>query len=110
MGNIKYRCVEGLFNPGLWGKDVSPLQSMIERSIKACDIDQRRELCKNIYLSGGTSMLHGLCARLEAELKSLFPEGVNIKVSNTVNVNSKCVWPTDGRLVRKFCERNVIML
>ena len=60
VGNVKYRCAEGLFNPALFGKDVTPLQNMIERAIKACDIDQRRILCKNIYLSGGTSMLPGM--------------------------------------------------
>jgi len=60
VGNIKYRCTEGLFNPGLYGKDVIPLHNMIERSIKECEVDQRRMLCKNIYLSGGTSMLPGL--------------------------------------------------
>ena len=60
VGNIKFRCTEGLFNPGLYGKDETPLHNMIERSIKACEIDHRRMLCKNIYLSGGTSMLPGL--------------------------------------------------
>ena len=32
---------------------------MVERSIKACEIDHRRYLCKNIYLAGGTSLLPG---------------------------------------------------
>lgn len=81
VGNIKYRCTEGLFNPALFGKDVTPLHSMIERAIKACDIDQRRVLCKNIYLSGGTSMLPGLVGRLEDELRSCFPDTVMIKVT-----------------------------
>ena len=43
----------------LFGKDELPLHTMVERSIKACDIDNRRMLCKNIYLAGGTSLLPG---------------------------------------------------
>lgn len=59
VGNMKFRCVEGLFNPGLYGKDDVSLHHIVERSIKACDMDQRRELCRNIYLSGGSSCISG---------------------------------------------------
>ena len=62
---MKYRCVEGLFNPGLWGKDDSPLHGIVERSIKACEIDYRKELCRNIYLSGGSSMIKGINKALQ---------------------------------------------
>lgn len=81
VGNIKSRCTEGLFNPYLFGKDELPLHTMVERSIKACEIDHRRYLCKNIYLAGGTSLLPGLPTRLEEEVKTAFPETVYIKVT-----------------------------
>lgn len=81
VGNMKFRCVEGLFNPGLYGKDDVSLHHIVERSIKACDMDQRRELCRNIYLSGGSSCISGLKERLQQELKACLPENVNIEVT-----------------------------
>ena len=60
VGNIKYRCVEGLFNPGLFGKDVIPLHHMIAKAVKACALDQRREICRSIYLTGGSSLIKGM--------------------------------------------------
>ena len=81
VGNHRYRCVEGLFNPNLWGKDNIPLQEMVRNAIMACDIHERRDLCKNIYITGGTSLIPGLAARLKEELVKVFPESVNMTVS-----------------------------
>ena len=59
---------EVLFNPLLMGLDVSSLPELVLDSVMACDIDQRRDLLKNIILCGGTSLLKGLGERLEREL------------------------------------------
>uniref|UniRef100_A0A7M5UY46 PH domain-containing protein n=1 Tax=Clytia hemisphaerica TaxID=252671 RepID=A0A7M5UY46_9CNID len=81
VGNIKYRCTEGLFNTGLYGKDDLPLHVMVERAIKACEIDHRRMFCKNVYLAGGTSLINGLSSRLEEEIRTAFPDTVQVKVT-----------------------------
>ena len=49
-------------------------------SIQKCDIDIRKDLYKNIVLSGGTSMLEGLPERLEKEIIDLAPESMKEEV------------------------------
>lgn len=49
------------------------LHSLCHKTIQTCDMDIRRALCENLILSGGTTMLQGLPARLETELQALVP-------------------------------------
>jgi actin-related protein len=44
-------------------------------------MDLRREMARNIYLSGGMSMIPGLKERLEKELKLLLPPALTVKVN-----------------------------
>ena len=44
------------------------------------DIDIRRDLCKNLILSGGSTMYQGLPDRLKDEIVALAPAGSEIKV------------------------------
>ena len=75
-----FKAAEGLFSPHLWGKDVLGLHEIVWKAIQACPIDQRRELSKNIFLSGGSSVIPGLKERLQKEVASMAPTGVAIEV------------------------------
>jgi actin-related protein len=75
-----FKAPEGLFSPHLWGKDVPGLHEIVWKAIQACPIDQRREVSKNIFLSGGSSVIPGLKERLQKEVGSMAPTGVAIEV------------------------------
>lgn len=45
-----------------------------------CDVDVRRELYKNIVLSGGTTMFPGIVERLSKEMSELAPPSIAVKV------------------------------
>ena len=47
---------------------------MCFNSIEACEIDLKKDLYKNIWLSGGTSMIPGLSTRLENDIKGYLVE------------------------------------
>ena len=68
-----FKAPEGLFQPIVWGKDVPSIQEMVHRSIEQCPIDFKREMCRHIYLSGGTTLMTGFPERLKAELSKLMP-------------------------------------
>ena len=46
-----------------------------------CDVDIRRDLYRNIVLSGGTTMFPGISDRLHKEITSLCPSGVPVRQS-----------------------------
>jgi actin-related protein len=76
--HVRMSCPELLFNPKLWG--CKSIQALCWLSISASDIDVRRDLCKNIILSGGNTMYEGLRERLKKEIIALAPAGAEIRV------------------------------
>ncbi|XP_033106737.1 uncharacterized protein LOC117108722 [Anneissia japonica] len=80
VDNGRFRSTEGLFHPELWGKDHPGLHLLVAKSIKACGIDNRKHMCRSIYLSGGSTKLPGLAGRLKGELLKIFPKSATIKV------------------------------
>ena len=85
VDDARFKATEGLFTPGLWGKDVTGLHDLVWKAIQACPIDQRKLLLRNIYLSGGTSLLPGLQERLKAEIAALAPSGNTVEVHASDN-------------------------
>ena len=75
-----FKAPEGLFRPSMWGKDILPLHELVWKSIQSCPIDQRREMAKKIFLSGGTCQLPGLKERLQKEVSQLATTGLAIEV------------------------------
>jgi actin len=73
-------CPELLFKPELNGKTCPALHELAWGSIMSSDIDIRRDLLKNVILSGGTTMFEGLSDRLKNEVIALNPAGAEIKV------------------------------
>ena len=52
----------------------------VYESIMKCDIDIRKDLYRDIVLSGGTSMYPGLADRMQKEVSHLAPSGTKVKV------------------------------
>ena len=47
-------------------------------SIHKCDLDVRRDLYKNVVLSGGTTMYPGIADRIQKELTALAPSSIMV--------------------------------
>jgi len=80
VGNERFRAPEVLFKPSMIGKEQAGVHRLTFDSIMKCDVDIRRDLYKNIVMSGGTTMYQGIPERLEKEMKALAPQGMDIKV------------------------------
>jgi len=80
VGNERFRCAEVLFQPNLIGKEANGIHETTFESIMKCDVDIRRELYRNIVLSGGTTMFPGIEDRMTKELVSLAPPSMKINV------------------------------
>lgn len=78
--SARFKAVEGLFNPEIWGLDGQGIHKLIQKAIQSSSMDLRREMARSIYLCGGMSRIPGLKERLEKELKLLFPPNLTIKV------------------------------
>lgn len=81
VGNEAFRCAEVLFQPHLIGKEANGIHETTYESIMKCDVDVRKELYKNVVLSGGTTMFTGITERMEKELKALVPPSMRVHVS-----------------------------
>jgi len=79
-GHVRMGCPELLFKPDLNGKSCKSLHALSWASVQASDVDVRKDLCKNIILSGGTTMYEGLADRLKNEITTLAPGGAEIRV------------------------------
>jgi len=80
IGSERFRCPEVLFQPNFVGMESAGIHKLTFDSIMKCDVDIRRDLYKNIVMSGGTTMFNGIPERLEKEMKALAPQGMDIKV------------------------------
>lgn len=80
FGDQQIRCPEVLFKPSLLGKETQGVHKMLNETVQQCDIDVRRDLYKNIILSGGSTMFNGINERLTKEIKALVAANVEIKV------------------------------
>merc|ERR1712110_1308592 len=75
VGSERFRAPEVLFQPQFIGKEQEGVHKLTFDSIMKCDVDIRRDLYKNIIMSGGTTMFTGIPERLEKEMKALAPQG-----------------------------------
>jgi len=71
IDKLRFLVPELLFNPSLYNLEVLPLHQAIIECINECDLDIRRELLNNVFLSGGSSMFPNLKSRLYKELELL---------------------------------------
>nr|AJA32467.1 actin [Nosema pernyi] len=80
IGNERFRAPELLFKPHLRGYEIMSIQDTIFDSIKACDVDIRKDLYSNIVLSGGSTLFPNMAVRLDKEIRALAPTSVKINV------------------------------
>jgi actin-related protein len=82
-------CPELFFEPSIFrgeydvmghSEPEKPIQTCAWSAICDADIDIRKELCKNIVLSGGSSMYKGLANRLKSEIVAKAPTGAKVRV------------------------------
>lgn len=76
----RFRVPEILFDPMISGRELPGIHQATYTCIMSCDIDVRRDLFKNIVLSGGNTMFPGIAERLTKEIKALAPQKIDVKV------------------------------
>jgi len=79
-GSVRIGAPELIYQPNHNGMSCKSIDALAWASVSASDIDVRRELCKNIIMSGGSTMYEGMADRLKQELVSRAPSGAEIRV------------------------------
>jgi len=77
---VRMGCPELLFKPQNNGMTCKSIDNLAWASVQAADIDVRKELCKNIIMSGGSTMYEGVADRLKQEIINKAPSGAEIRV------------------------------
>ena len=92
IGKEKYMCPEILFQPCIDERNYTEgIPKIVFDSINSCDVEVRRDLYKDIILSGGNTLFSGFSERIAKELKCLAPSSMNVKV--LASAERKCmVW------------------
>ncbi len=80
IGNELFRGPEALFQPSFLGMEAAGIHEMTFNSLMKGDTDIRRELYRNIVLSGGNSMFPGIAPRMLKELTKLAPASLKIEI------------------------------
>lgn len=80
IGHERFKCPEALFRPSLLGMEANGIHATTYNSIKACDMDIRKDLFANTVLSGGTTMFPGIANRLQKEMMTLGSSGSTLKI------------------------------
>lgn len=91
VGSERFLCSEALFQPQLTGLERSSIQSLIFDSIQQSEVDCRRELYRNVFVTGGTAKLPGFDTRVRLELEKLIPDGAKLGVYSPSNTQT-AVW------------------
>nr|GEY96020.1 actin [Tanacetum cinerariifolium] len=80
IGAERFRCLEVLFQPSMIGMEAAGIHETTYNSIMKCDVDIRKDLYRNIVLSGGTTMFLGIADRMSKEITALALSSMKIKV------------------------------
>ena len=80
VGAERFRCPETLFQPAFIGVESEGIHKLTFNSIMKCDVDIRKDLYNNIFMSGGTTMYANIAERMQAEIKKLAPDSMTIKI------------------------------
>lgn len=76
LSRERFEATEALFKPELLSIESKGLSDMIFEVIQNVDIDCRPDLYRNIILSGGTSLFHGLQQRLNDDLDKRYTRDI----------------------------------
>ena len=80
IGNERFRCPEVLFKPCLLGLRKIGIHEITVNSIAMCEENIQKQLCANIVLAGGTTLLPGIDVRMQKELTALAPSAKKIEI------------------------------
>ncbi|EFA86049.1 hypothetical protein PPL_01284 [Heterostelium album PN500] len=81
IGEERYRCPEGIFQPSLLGDESDAgIHQMAHSSLMECDVDICRDLSSKVVLSGGSTLFPGFSERISKELKTLCPSTMEINI------------------------------
>jgi actin-related protein len=69
-GSVRIGAPELIYQPNLNGMSCKSIDALAWASVSASNIDVRKELCKNIIMSGGSTMYEGMAERFKQELIS----------------------------------------
>lgn len=83
LGEERFGCPEILFNPAIVGRGFLGFHELLWRAINSCDVDIRKDLCRNVILSGGNTLFPGFPERLSKELDLLASGRLKFSVSAT---------------------------
>lgn len=73
---------ELLFKPELNGETCESVHRLAWKSIEASDMDVRKDLLKNVIMSGGTTMYEGMAERIKAEILNLAPANSEVRITS----------------------------
>ena len=79
-GKVRMMVPELIFKPDLNGKSCQSIQALAWMSVDKSDVDVRRDLLKNVIMSGGTTMYEGIADRLKSEITALAPPSSEIRI------------------------------
>lgn len=78
----RFRSVEGLFQPyAILGLEQAGLVEIIGELLRQVPHERRLSLARGIFVTGGTSQVAGLEARLQQDLRTIFPTEANIHIT-----------------------------
>ena len=77
---VLLRCGEALFQPKLLKVDGDGIDRMVYNSTMKVSVSIRRDLFRNVIMSGGTSMIKGFQERLEKGVTALSPSTIESKI------------------------------
>lgn len=108
LGAERFRVPECLFQPLLLGKEAPGLHESVINCVQGCELDVRRDLFRNLVLSGGNTMFPGIAERLTSEIKQLAPMKVDVKV-NASPARRYLVWHGASIVSRLSCFSNLLI-
>lgn len=94
VGYERFLGPEVFFNPEIFSSDfITPLPDVVDNAIIKCPIDVRRNLYKNIVLSGGTTMFKDFGRRLQRDIKKLVDRRMEINMQRLAGLAHQTVPP-----------------
>jgi actin-related protein 3 len=89
LGYEKFLGPELFFNPEVFSSEfATPLPQVVDQVVQQCPIDTRRDLYRNIVLSGGSTMFKHFSKRLQEDLKGIVDKRITAGKQVDVNVIS----------------------
>ncbi|CAI2176173.1 3524_t:CDS:10 [Funneliformis geosporum] len=76
----RIRVPEALFQPSIVGLDQAGVVETIGDIVNRFDADDRRQMVKSVFITGGHTQTPGLLPRLEVSLKSILPSDSALRI------------------------------